>query len=97
MVRGAQHLDAIASPDSQNAQANAMAKHSREYHSGDTPEYKFSVLNSFPKPLERQIWEGVLIRRGEVNQDVRLMNSKVDHHAPAVGKVVITRAVDDPS
>ena len=73
-----------------------MAKHSREYHSGNTPEFKFSVLNSFPKSLERQIWEGVLIRRGEANPDLLLMNSKADHHAPAVGKVTITRTVDDP-
>ena len=92
LTRGEQHLDAIAAPDQH--QENAFARHAKEYHDGEQPQYKFSVLGCHPRPLDRQIWEGVLIRQGEKELNV-LLNSKQDHYAPAVGKVVIRNAVGD--
>ena len=91
-VRGKQHLSAIENPE--NHPDNAFVKHSTQYHAGEEPSFKLSVTGSFPKPLERQIWEGVLIRRSEQEADI-VMNSKLDHYAPAVGKVVISNAVGD--
>ena len=73
---------------------NAFVKHALEYHAGEVPQYKLSVMGSFPKPLERQVWEGVMIRRSE-QEDGVLMNSKLDHYAPAVGRVVISNAVSE--
>ena len=94
-VRGKQHLSAIEDP--QSHPESAFAKHATQYHADEEPKYQPSVLGSFPKPLERQIWEGVMIRRSEQDQEVDIvMNSKLDHYAPAVGKVVISNAVGDP-
>ena len=94
LFRGEQHLNAIENPTSH--QDNAFVKHAAEHHLGEVPEYKMSLVGQFPKTLERQVWEGVLIRRGEsTSKKTILMNSKLDHYAPAVGKVTISNALDD--
>ena len=92
LIRGEQHMNAIAEPETH--EENAFARHSSEYHAGEEPSFKLSIACSHPRPLERQIWEGVLIRRGEKELNI-LMNSKLDHHAPAVGKVVIRNSAGD--
>ena len=51
-----------------------------------------SLVKQFKKPLERQIWEGVEIHKANVDL---LMNSKLDHYQPAVGRMVITNQVND--
>ena len=80
--------------DPNSHQENAFVRHAQEFHAGETPKYKLSITGSHPRPLDRQIWEGVLIRRSEKDLDCT-MNSKMDHHAPAVGKVVIRHAAGD--
>ena len=40
--------------------------------------------------------EGVLIRKYEIDNNV-LMNSKMDHYAPAVGRMTISNAVNEPN
>ena len=92
LVRGEQHLAAIENPDLHPD--NAFAQHSIKYHQGETPEYCLSIVGCHSRPLERQIWEGVLIRKGERELDI-LLNSKQDHFAPAVGKLVVRHAVRD--
>ena len=92
LVRGEHHLAAIENPELHTD--NAFAQHSIKYHQGETPEYVLSVVGCHPRPLERQIWEGVLIRKGERELDI-LMNSKQDHFAPAVGRVVVRHAIGD--
>ena len=94
LVRGGQHLADIEAPESEKSKANAFVKHAKEYHNGEMPNYQLSIVGEHPKPLQRQIWEGVLIRRGEQELDV-LMNSKLDHFAPAVGRVHISNAIID--
>ena len=95
-VRGKEHLSAIESsqraPKPENT--NAFARHAHEYHAGETPQFKISVLKSYPKSLERQICEGVHIRKQEKEADI-LMNSKLDHFAPAVGRVIISNSVNN--
>ena len=73
-------------------QENALARHKTLYHKNETPKFKFSIARACDKPMLRQIHEGVEIRNAENDSDI-LMNSKLDHYAPAVGRVVITRAV----
>ena len=73
-------------------QTNAFAKHKSEYHLLEEPEFKLTVLKSFAKPLQRQLLEGLEIRHGESSCDV-LMNSKLDHHAPAVARVHLTTSI----
>ena len=92
LVRGEHHLTAIQSPEFH--QDNAFSQHSLKYHQGEKPDYSLSIVGCHPRPLERQIWEGVLIRKGEKELDI-LMNSKQDHFAPAVGRLVVRHAVGD--
>ena len=42
--------------------------------------------------MERQSSEGVEIRHGEQEVDI-IMNSKLDHYAPSVGRMVLERGV----
>ena len=94
LVRGRQHIDALESPEKHAD--NAFVKHSNEYHAGENPEYKVSLVGSYPRPLQRQVMEGVLIRKYEIDNNV-LMNSKMDHYAPAVGRMTISNAVNEPN
>ena len=50
------------------------------------------VLKNFPRPMQRQVWEGVDIR--EVSCDV-LLNSKLDLYAPSEGHTEERREVVD--
>ena len=88
--RGMQHIAAIEQPE--RHKTNAFAKHIIECHKGDHEDVKFkvNVVKSFKRPLERQIYEGVAIHNAKVDL---LMNSKLDHYQPAVGRVVITNDV----
>ena len=74
------------------ANNNSFAKHKIEFHKGDQEDVKFkvNVLKTFKRPMERQIYEGVAIHNAKVDL---LMNSKLDHYQPAVGRVVISHDV----
>ena len=43
--------------------------------------------------MERQIWEGVEIHNAYGPHATILMNSKLDHYQPAVGRIVISNEV----
>ena len=72
-----------------------LARLVKLYHKNETPVFKFLIVKTCRSAMERQIREGVLIRRTEEQKSVILMKSKLDHYAPAVGRVVITRAVKE--
>ena len=55
-------------------------------------EYKLELVGHTSKPLERQSWEGCEIHG---DQSDIIMNSKLDHYAPAVGRMVMERGVAD--
>ena len=79
-------MAAIANPIGHKE--NAFARHIQEYPKGDKEEMRFKV--DIIKAFERQIWEGVEIHAAK--PDV-LMNNKLDHYQPAVGRVQITTQV----
>ena len=83
-------MTAIANPIGHKE--NAFARHIQEYDKGDKEEMRFKVdiVKGFQKAFERQIWEGVEIHAAK--PDV-LMNNKLDHYQPAVGRVQITTQV----
>ena len=87
-VRGRQHLESLRNPERVNARSNAFVKHKELYHRYNEEEvdFKFEIARSFRKPLERQVWEGVEIHSSKC--DI-LMNSKLDHYQPAVGRMVV--------
>ena len=86
-TRGRQHMNALKNPKRHTE--NAFCKHIIECHKGDRSKVKFKVdvISQFKKPMERQICEGVEIFRAKC--DI-LMNSKIDHYQPAVGRVTVT-------
>ena len=49
------------------------------------------VEKTFKKPLDRQIFEGVLIAENERRD--HLLNSNAQFHAPAVARVRMTREI----
>ena len=85
-------MECISRP--QTHQSNAFAKHKLENHQGNDTRMgvKVDVLKNFPRPMQRQVWEGVEIR--EVSCNI-LLNSKLDHYAPAVGHMEERREVLD--
>ena len=78
--------------DSKTYTENAFCKHVIECHKGERSknvQFQIDVVKGFKRPLERQIWEGVEIHRAK--PDI-LMNSKLDHYQPAVGRMVVSNA-----
>ena len=86
-MRGSQHLEALEKPDS--SKDNAFVKHISEYHKGEESEVKFNVeiVGHYSKPVERQVCEGVYVHS---DQSDLVMNSKLDHHLPAVSRVTFS-------
>ena len=57
----------------------------------DISVFKMKVEKTFQKPLDRQIFEGVLI--GQSDRRDHLLNSNAQFHAPAVPRVRMTREI----
>ena len=51
-----------------------------------------TLVDTYAKAMEREVCEGVVIRRGEAEVDL-VMNSKLDHYAAAVGRMVMSSGV----
>ena len=83
-VRGSQHLEALENPSSHKD--NAFVKHAADYHQGEENDVKFQleIIGHYSKPVERQVCEGVYVHS---DQSDLVMNSKLDHHLPAVTRV----------
>ena len=74
--RGAEHAAALAKMD----QNSPLVEHHLEIHEGRTPSFTMEVVQTFLRPLDRQVMEGVLIqsfkgdflmnRRGEWGQNL---------------------------
>ena len=93
LVRGGEHLDALQHP--QQHPDNAFVNHAFYYHQDkevDEVSYKLNLMYTCDKAMERQSSEGVEIRHGEGEVDI-IMNSKLDHYAPTVGRMVMERGV----
>ena len=74
---------------------NSFIKYTLEYHNTKAVEdvkFKLTLVDTFEKPMEREVCEGVMIRRGEAEIDL-VLNSKLDHYAPVVGRMVMSNSV----
>ena len=87
-TRGKEHLQSMDNPNRTSSRSNAFVRHRELYHEGEESEVKFQfeVVKKFEKPLQRQVWEGVEIHSS--GADI-LMNSKLDHYMPTVGRMVV--------
>lgn len=87
-MRGKDHFKALRNPTDNTS--NGFCRHMVECHRGvKNVKFKVDVVGTYKKPLERLISEGVEIYRAK--PDI-LMNSKLDHYQPAIGKMVVTNA-----
>ena len=80
-TRGRQHLEAIKNPKKHNE--NAFVRHTEDCHKGE-------VVRCYPRAMDRQIGEGFLIQIPEADL---IMNGKLDHLQPVVGRMVVSTAV----
>ena len=70
---------------------NAFAKHLNIYHperEGDPTVFKIIVIQTFRRPLPRQITEAVFIHNNDA--DIK-MNSKSEFRQPAIPRIITTR------
>ena len=75
---------------------NAFSKHIREHYTWErNVEFKMEVTNSFRRPLERQVREGIEIYGADGADGNILMNSKMDHYQPAIRRIVFTNQLRD--
>ncbi len=90
-VRGKQHLEAARTPKTH--ESNAIARHIIEYHESknDYTTFKMDIINTFNRPLQRQLKEGIEIARCKA--DI-VMNSKLDHYQPGIRRVVFVQELD---
>ena len=89
-TRGRQHLEALKKP--KKHQENAFVRHTEDCHMGEEAEVKFKmdVVKCYFKAMDRQIGEGCYIQSPEAEL---LMNGKLDHMQPVVGRMVVSTAV----
>ena len=65
---------------------HALQYNSLFIHQGEENDVKFQLelIGHYSKPVERQVCEGVYVHS---DQSDLVMNSKLDHHLPAVTRV----------
>ena len=89
-TRGRQHLEAIKKP--KKHKENAFVRHTEDCHKGEESVIKFKVdvVRCYPRAMDRQIGEGCFIQSPEAEL---IMNGKLDHMQPVVGRMVVSTAV----
>ena len=89
-TKGSQHLEALKKPNKHKE--NALVRHKEDYHSGEEAEVRFrmEVVKCYARAMDRQIGEGCFILSPEADL---LMNSKLNHMKPVVGRKVVSTAV----
>ena len=88
-TRGKEHMQSLENPENPSNRSNAFVRHREDFHRDEVSDvrYKVDVVKAFKRPLERQVWEGVEIHSSDAGV---IMNSKLDHYQPAVGRMRMT-------
>ena len=76
-------------------EGNAFAKHLAIFHpehEGDITKFTIKVVSSFKKPLPRKKTEAIKIHSTTADH---LLNSKAEHHQPALHRVRMSRENED--
>ena len=89
-TRGSQHLEALKKPSKHKE--NAFVRHKEDFHKGEEADVRFrmDVVRCYVRAMDRQIGEGCFILSPEADL---LMNGKLDHMKPVVGRMVVSTAV----
>ena len=82
-------MQSLENPENPSNRSNAFVRHREDFHRDEVSDvrYKVDVVKAFKRPLERQVWEGVEIHSSDAGV---IMNSKLDHYQPAVGRMRMT-------
>ena len=89
MYRLNEHEDAIKTKNLNNGMAKHLAVHHPDKQ-GDPDNFQYSCVSTFKKCLEREVSEGIVISNSKA--DI-IMNSKSEHHQPAIHRTTVTREV----
>ena len=89
-TRGRQHLEALRKPNKH--QENAFVRHREDIHKGeeDSVRYRMKVVGCYARAMGHQIGEGCFILSPKADL---LMNVKMDHMQPVVGRMVVSTTV----
>ena len=58
---------------------------------GDTTVFTIKVVQSFSKPLPRQVTEAVMIDKARSDTSIISLNSRAEFRQPAIPRVIVTR------
>ena len=89
--RTLEHVKAIESRDEKNAFSKHLSLHHPE-EEGNTDAFKFSLVELHKQPLPRLTSESCFIHTNTADLP---MNSKAEWHQPTVGRVVVTRELQE--
>ena len=89
--RTLEHVAAIHNKDEKNAFSKHLTLHHPE-EEGNTGAFQFSLVELHNKPLPRLTSESCFIHHNKVDVP---MNSKAEWHQPTVGRVVVTRELEE--
>ena len=91
-TRGRQYMEALRKP--KKHQENAFVRHREDFHfhkgEEDSVRYRIKVVRCYARAMGRQIGEGCFILSPEADL---LMNGKMDHMQPVVGRMVVSTTV----
>ena len=86
-----EHIAAIQNKDEKNAFSKHLTLHHPE-EEGNINAFKFALVELHNKPLPRLTSESCFIHHNKVDLP---MNSKAEWHQPTVGRVVVTRELEE--
>ena len=81
-TRGTQHLENYRSSNKNTQEKSALRIHAKEQHGDKKVEYRMEVLQTFKKPLARQVMESI-----------HIIKSKSDDHFPLNSKKEFNQAL----
>ena len=81
-TRGAQHLKNYRSTNKNTQEKSALRTHAKEQHGDKKVDYRMEVLQTFKKPLARQVMESI-----------HIIKSKSDDHFPMNSKKEFNQAL----
>ena len=75
-TRGVQHAEKYRSKNKNTQEKSALRCHAKEQHQDKKVDFKMEVLQSFKKPLARQVMESIYIVKSKEEDHFPLNNKK---------------------
>ena len=75
-TRGGQHAEKYRSKNKSTQEKSALRMHAKEHHGDKKVEFRMEVLQTFKKPLARQVMESIYIVKSKSEDDFPMNNKK---------------------